>query len=155
MLNHLTSKTSSLISWLFLHLFSLKVSSLLTWQVLISPYGPVHRGTRPSLKESSLMREEIGKSSININTTVNKLCASSNTDSKDQNRTVMNYTIETHLSFSRITSSNASPLGYFLFHMGDALRVNVDSLVHACLLLTIAKEVQRTLIFSTVLNCNC
>lgn len=76
------------------------------------------------------MREEIGKPSININTTVNKLCASSNTDSKDQNRTGMNYTIETPLSFSRITSSNASPLGYCLFHMGNALRVNVYSLVH-------------------------
>lgn len=51
------------------------------------------------------MREEIGKTSININITVNKLCTSSNTHSKDQKRkekkkrTGMNYKIETPLSF--------------------------------------------------------
>lgn len=51
------------------------------------------------------MREEIGKTSININITVNKLCTSSNTHSKDQKkkekkkRTGMNYEIETPLSF--------------------------------------------------------
>ncbi len=153
MLNHLTSKTSSLTPWSFLHLFSLKVSSLLTWQVWISPYGPVHRGTHPSLKESSLMREEIGKPSININTTVNKLCASSNTDSKDQNRTGMNYTIETP-EFFKNNIFKRIPLGLLSLSYGRCFE-GERIFFGPCLLLTIAKEVQRTLVFSTVLNCNC